>query len=483
MGQRFKKLEKKIRRATIIKFSALGLSLGVLVAAVLAIAQKLMMNAPNLILCIGLGACVAIVSAFIALLLAFPTQKRIAKQLDDHLALNEKVQTMVAFQEEQGAILEIQRQDTERILSETSMKRLRRKRALLNLVLPLLACAVLATSVLMPVRAEPSNPADGENEQNDVWELTEWHITAVRALIEEVKSSETVEEGKTGVVETLERLLVELEPVKTKTQMKQTVIASMVKIDGVIDNINTYTALIRSMRNSSSTKIKELADAIGSPADPIVESKYQALKADLAKEDLAEVAGNLANALTVAVDAAKVPATDALYLALKEFSGSLIAFAEATSTLSADEATEGLTRVFETAAESISLALNQQHINRTTGDSTNNELMSIFGILWSELPDELKYPDDEEAGTTDDEYKEQEDEIINAGGKGDGEVIYGSNDAIYYPADETHVRYGDVIDEYNSQKAAALEGRPLSDELKEFIDEYFADLYYNDKNK
>ena len=154
MGQRFKKLEKKIRRATIIKFSALGLSLGVLVAAVLAIAQKLMMNAPNLILCIGLGACVAIVSAFIALLLAFPTQKRIAKQLDDHLALNEKVQTMVAFQEEQGAILEIQRQDTERILSETSMKRLRRKRALLNLVLPLLACAVLATSVLMPVRAE-----------------------------------------------------------------------------------------------------------------------------------------------------------------------------------------------------------------------------------------------------------------------------------------------------------------------------------------
>ena len=313
--------------------------------------------------------------------------------------------------------------------------------------------------------------------------MTEWHITAVRALIEEVKSSETVEEGKTGVVETLERLLVELEPVKTKNWMKQTVIASMVKIDGVIDNINTYTALIRSMRNSSSTKIKELADAIGSPADPIVESKYQALKAGLAKEDLAEVAGNLAYALTVAVDAAKVPATDALYLALKEFSGSLIAFAEATSTLSADEATEGLTRVFETAAESISLALNQQHINRTTGDSTNNELMSIFGILWSELPDELKYPDDEEAGTTDDEYKEQEDEIINAGGKGDGEVIYGSNDAIYYPADETHVRYGDVIDEYNSQKAAALEGRPLSDELKEFIDEYFADLYYKDKNK
>ncbi|MBR5798061.1 MAG: hypothetical protein IKY29_03815, partial [Clostridia bacterium] len=75
-----------------------------------------------------------------------------------------------------------------------------------------------------------------------------------------------------------------------------------------------------------------------------------------------------------------------------------------------------------------------------------------------------------------------EDEVIGGGGKGSGEVIYGSDDAIYYPKDETHVKYGDVIDEYNGQKVTDMQERPLSDELKSFIDKYFSDLYYKDKN-
>jgi predicted transcriptional regulator len=73
-------------------------------------------------------------------------------------------------------------------------------------------------------------------------------------------------------------------------------------------------------------------------------------------------------------------------------------------------------------------------------------------------------------------------EVIGGGGKGSGEVIYGSDDAIYYPKDETHVKYGDVIDEYNGQKVTDMEERPLSDEIKAFIDKYFSDLYYKDKN-
>ncbi|MBR5616150.1 MAG: hypothetical protein IKW66_04955, partial [Clostridia bacterium] len=169
--------------------------------------------------------------------------------------------------------------------------------------------------------------------------------------------------------------------------------------------------------------------------------------------------------------------------ALGEFSASLTAFAKTVDEFSEEENATALTRTFESAAEKMSLALSWQGINRTTTDTVNNELMSIFGIAWNELPDELKYPDNEEASTEDNEYEEKEDEIYGEdGGKGSGEVIYGSDDAIYYPKDETHVKYGDVIDEYNGQKVTDMQERPLSDELKSFIDKYFSDLYYKDKN-
>ncbi len=482
MSINFGKLKARIRLGAIVRFLALGLALGALTAAGIAIAQKLAALSPDLMLCVGAGAGVAVIVIAIAFLVAFPTEKRVAKRLDDQLSLNEKVQTMLAFRGEQGAMLDMQREDTEHILGAVTSKRLRRKRAWLGAVLPVLAVAVLLTAFVMPVRTESATPGEDNESENEAWELSEWHVTAVRALIDMVKASDMVEDGKGEVVQTLEKLIADLKYVDTKTQMKQTVTTAMVKIDAVTDGINTYTALVRAMKSSTSPKLKELAEAIGTPADPILESKYQALKASLEGDAIKADVNSLSTALLVAADAAKVTETDPLYVALQQFSQALAAFAKTVDELGEEERGTALTRVFESAAEQMSPALSQQGINRATTDTTNNELMSIFGIAWNDLPDELKYPDDEEASTEDNEQQEQEDEVIGGGGKGSGEVIYGSDDAIYYPKDETHVKYGDVIDEYNGQKVTDMEERTLSDEIKAFIDKYFADLYYKDKN-
>ena len=482
MSINFGKLKAKIRLGAIVRFLALGLALGALTAAGIAIAQKLAALSPDLLLCVGAGACVAVIVIAVALLVAFPTEKRVAKRLDDQLSLNEKVQTMIAFRGEQGAMLDMQREDTEQSLGAVTSRQLRCKRAWLGAVLPVLAVAVLLTAFVMPVRTESATPGEDNESENEAWELSEWHVTAVRALIDMVKASEMVEDGKSEVVQTLEELIADLKYVDTKTQMKQTVTTAMVKIDAVTDGINTYTALVRAMKSSTSPKLKELAEALGTPADPILESKYQALKASLEGDELKADVNSLATALSVAADAAKVTETDPLYVALQQFSQALTAFAKTVDELGEEERGTVLMRVFESAAEQMSPALSQQGINRATTDTTNNELMSIFGIAWNDLPDELKYPDDEEASTEDNEQQEQEDEVIGGGGKGSGEVIYGSDDAIYYPKDETHVKYGDVIDEYNGQKVTDMEERTLSDEIKAFIDKYFADLYYKDKN-
>jgi hypothetical protein len=220
MSINFNKLKAKIRLGTIVRFLVLGLALGALAAAGIAIAQKLAAISPDLLLCVGAGVGVAVIVIVIALLFAFPTEKRIAKRLDDQLSLNEKVQTMVAFRDEQGMMLEMQREDTESLLGEVTSKRLRRKHAWLGAVLPVLAVVVLLTAFVMPVRTESATPGDDNESENEAWELSEWHITAVRALIDMVKASEMVEDGKGEVVHTLEELISDLAYVDTKTQMK-----------------------------------------------------------------------------------------------------------------------------------------------------------------------------------------------------------------------------------------------------------------------
>lgn len=481
MNHNFERIKRKFRCAAVLRFLLFGLALGIIVAATLVIAQKLTTTELNLLLAGGIGGAVALVVAGALLLFRYPTEQRIARALDERARLGEKVQTMVQFQNENSEMLDIQRQDTEKQLAATPAKRMRDRHAWRRVVLPMLAAVVMVTAILLPVRTESSSPVGDAPGEDDLWQLTDWHVTAVRVLIEEVKSSDMQESGRESVVEILEKMLVDLEYVTSKSVMKRTVMDAMVRIDTVTDDINTYTVVVRALRGGGNAKVKELADAIGTPADPITESKYQALKASFSEGELGEQIRAFAIAISVAIETAGTPAEDALYVALSGFAKQLSALAQEMDSMEKQEAGDALSKTFEAAAEQIGAALQQQGINRQTTDHAIEELMTIFGIDWTELPDELKYSDDEEAATKDEEYEEKEDEVVG-GGKGNGEVIYGSDDAVYDPKKEAHVKYGDVIDEYNGQKVTDLEERPLTDEQKEFIDKYFADLYYKENN-
>ena len=480
MHRNFEKIKKKIRLALIIKLVLFGVALGVIAAAAVILWQKYFAQTNGFVPAMIVGGAVTLISALLALWIKYPTEKRIAKQLDDRLGMNEKVQTMIEFRTQDGEMLQMQRQDTEQMLSVVPMKRMRSRKAWLQPVLSLLAVLIAVSAILVPVRTESSAPLGEAPGEQDVWELTEWHITAVRVLIEQVKTSGMQQEGKDAVVNTMEKMLADLEYVHAKSVMKRTVMDAMIRIHEVTNNINSYTAIVRAMRGAGDARVKELADALGTPSDPLIESKYQALKASFSSDTSEEDVRQFANAISIAIVTASVAEDDELYVALAEFATRLSAFSESAKDMPLQEATIALSAVFEKAAEQMGAALQQQGINRQTTDTVLEGLMSIFGISWAELPDELKYSDNEEAKTEDNEYEDTEEEILG-GGKGSGEVIYGSDDAIYYPKDETHVKYGDVIDEYNSQKVTDMQERPLTDEQKEFIDKYFADLYYKDK--
>ncbi len=486
MEKRFSELTRRIRRGMIVKSLIFGVSAGVLIAAAVALAQKLMTQVPDVGWIIGIGLGVMLLGSTLMLLLQRPTEKNIAKRLDERLTLGEKVQTMLAFRGTNGTMLDIQRENTEEILRGTSPKSLRSRCTWAHLVLPVIACALALTAVLVPIRTAGVGPTDGDLEKPEPWELTEWHIISVRALIDKVKASDMVEPTRADVVSRLEGLLVSLETVTTKDQMKKTVLDVMVRIDAQVDAVNTYTALIRGLRAATETTVTTFAEALGTPADPILESKYQAFRSSFKAASMQDDVREFASALTTAINSAAVDPADALYASLGDFAKSLEEFATAwNDAASEDERNAELTRLFEASAETMSLALQQQNTNRRVSDETILELSKIFDIPMSEWPEALTAPDNEEAGGNQDEVEppdDDEDEIISGGGLGSGEVNYGSDDSVYDPEKNSHVKYGEVIDRYDGQKTAELQDRPLSDEIREWVSKYFADLYYNDEN-
>ncbi len=436
-----------------------------------------------MLFCTLISSAAAIVTFAVSLAIIWPFEKRLAKRLDDTLSLGERVQTMIAFRSEETAMADLQREDTENRLREVKGKQLRSKRAWMNLIAPVLAIALLVAAFAVPLRTvEPQLPPQGEPE-DDLWSLEEWQVIRMRSLIESVRASDMVESGKETVVSILEELLSSLEPVKSRAEMKTLVIDSMLRIDRVTNGINTFTSVIKELRGSSNAKVGELAEALGVPSDPIVESKYQALKAGFTKEGLNDDFVGFARELAIAVNAIGVAEDDALYLSLKGFSDNVSAFAQAGADIDDEAFASEVSALFESGAESISSALSQQGKNRSVTDSANRELMDIFDIEWSELPEELKAPDGEEAGTVDGEYEEKDDEELksDSGGFGGGEVIYGSNDTIYDPDDAKHISYGEVIDKYDGKKTTELDERELSDEIREWIDDYFSGLYYSEE--
>ena len=103
-------------------------------------------------------------------------------------------------------------------------------------------------------------------------------------------------------------------------------------------------------------------------------------------------------------------------------------------------------------------------------------MMEIFAISEDELPSEEQVqlpsgddePDDDDG---DEEDKGQE------GGIGNMEMLYGSDDVIYDPVQNTYVKYGDVINGYYAAVSEKIIDGKIPDTLQQYITHYFDTLY------
>ncbi len=472
MGNGFLKIKRKARLTAVLRGLLVGISLGTMVIAALWLVAKLTGAKPDFLRYGLIGGGAALVISGLMMLLLIPSEKRLAKWLDRKLSLNERVQTLVAFQKDTSDMAQLQREDTDRILLETPGKSLRSRRSWLLAIVPVLACVSMAVTIVVPAKGLPG-PGSVDNSS---WFLDVYDEQKLKDLIDYVRTSEMQEALRTGIAGELEDLLKDLKTVQKKTVMQETVVQAIVDIHALAKDFDSYSALVNALKAVPSDTTRLLGSYIGTldetmlteflsgtPATDVEEAK-PGLGDILRQEELTQAAQLLARGIRQALEASQQEESNPIYMALAGFADALEAVTE-----------QKLPEVIEQAQKALCRAVEQPGLDRAVEKYTINRLLAIFGVPAAALPPEILAAFENEIGKTPVKPGETEQGPSSSGGYSQGEFVVGSDDDIYDPKLEQQVPYGQVIRDYLKIMTDSLDGT-IPPELEEIITDYFAIL-------
>lgn len=465
--QGFQKFQKKFQQHALIKSVALGLSCGVFCVSVLWTMLKLVavMFGVHWYILIGLG--VALTVGGVSYVVLKPTQKKVAKRLDEALGLDEKVQTMIEFQDSQENMVRLQRADADARLKQTPACAVKTGRLWKHFLLPALALIMLVVAILTPMKV-----IQPVGEEDPPYTLTDYDKTRLEQLIENVKASDMEIEPKLLIVEDLEGLLQALQTVEYKREMKALVVTVIADTARLEKTVNTYDEIYVAFSASENEQVKSLANVIGLVNVEKLDEEWNTRRDSFIGENASGLTAyeKALNTALFAVETTRMD--DALMGALKAFVTALQT-ANASTGLTADEKQAQVDAAFYTVSQSSGVALLQQYDNKQTADMVVAELMDIFGITAGDLPSDVLQ--NGVAGPSGDTPMPDNDQI-HSGGGGEGEIVYGSNDTIYYPEGEKYVSYGEVLTEFRDKAYELIDSGEISEELAKQIRAYFAGL-------
>ena len=476
----FRKLRRKFHIEALLKGIALGVSVGLIAMAVTWIAQKRSGTEWNIILYLLFFAGVSLLSSVVAYAILRPTDKRVARRIDKRAGLKERTQTMRQFASEDGEMILLQRQDTERRIAQTPKAAFKAKRLWIYAVAGALAGASVVTAALVPKKTVSPTAEPPQLEYNE--EDRAWDLIALENLIKEVKDSDMQKVAKDLVVAELETLLADLQTVEVDQLMRDLVIATITDIDDAVEGVNTYREFAESINKSVDTNAQRLSLGLAAGEATQVSKYMTDIRAGIEKSEEAKLlVKNLAYGINEGVKSSGVADTDELYQRLAAFVADLEAYAEGYDRWPEDRRQTELEDMFIEHNAAIGLSIEEQRINAKTRDYVIDRLKSIFGISDAELKDKLGSREPMKL----ENIPQEEDEKFEDGGDGGmgtGETLYGSNEQIYDPTYEidgiigNHVAYGQVLDKYSAIISANKGELP-----KEIID--LIDAYLNELNK
>ena len=474
MSKEFLRFKRKMCLGAILRALSFGLGLGVLVASGLWLLTKLELLSRSVTFCWLLGGILGVLGFGVVFAVSFPSDKRLAKRIDQKLSLGEKVQTMVEFRDDQSFMVSLQKSSTEEILKSTPYKRIRGKHVWAHFILPVIACGAMVATMLIPVGAFDTPEAI----EDPAYNLTAWQEQALKDLIKEVQESDMEVSPKEKVVNELNSLLGKMKSINKESEMKAAVLSTIQKVDSIVDGHNTYRIVAEKLMASEHATVKEMGGYLKGLNSIALSEYLDQTKEGLIADPTAIVP--LSSALDASTDGMLVSSNDGFFLALEKLHASL---GKAASITDAAEREAALNTAFSDVLQDLNLPLLCQYANERVGHNTIRRLMEIFGISESELPAGTLPEKDPSKGDDSSFDDGKDDDKNNSGGIGSGDMLYASNDTIYYPGDNVYTEYGKVINEYYAKIAEKIVDGNISDEMKEILSDYYAILFDGSSNK
>lgn len=379
-----------------------------------------------------------------------PSDKQVARHLDKTLHLQEKVATRVELKNQDGIIINKQRENAVQVLSQCGKTPHRNWWRIV--ITPLaLSIAFFIASYFMP-RFSYYRPIQPD-------------ATTVEVAPPSVNLSEALEDIENKISEDLEN---------NSENRDELISQGKEDIDDLINETNSKEEIGDELMKSNDDALKALGEAIkNGDLDKITEAFNQLQQEldNLQGQELADKLHQIADEIRKALENSKIPANDPLRKALDDLADNLDKAAndieaglnnDSSSKCTVNSEKEGAKDSLKKAEEEVKDAVDQQNKNQEAGEQAKDNLNNLG-----------KDGDNNKPSTG------GNDNGIQPGkgtGGGSGEINYAGNDHVF--TDKGDTVYGDVID--NSNGAAQDDCDHYGDgTINAAIDDYFKDLYGN----
>lgn len=501
MGENFIKYKKQAFVIRLVKSVSLGLAIGALLTGAFLLLSKFEILALSPIIAWLIGIAAFLLGGVSGFFLFRVSDRKLARRLDKEFALDEKVQTMIAFEKEEGVIYDLQREDTNVALEELALnrKRLKWKSVWIYVVCACIGIGALISSFILKPKPEVEVPPPEIPEEE--FAITDIQVAAMEELIVYVGNSQMHSPYKENVVLSLEDLLKELKLATTAKERDEALKKSVEEIYKQTDESSVAVEIMNVLWAYESKSTKQLAQALNY-YDWTKEKEWENFSAKWTdfrtslihpdtitdKPDAEKMATettdlltSLQNGITQSITRVGGGEEDTLCQQLKRLAltnetyndGShlygISALGELVTTIGYEKTQKELDATFAVIGPEIFRGLQAHQANTQTGEYAMTKLKELFGYA---VP-KFERPDFYEAteGTTG-----GGEEGSGGAGIGDG-AVYGSDDLVLDPMTNTYVEYGTILDKYYKLMFGKVEDGNYTEQEKEAIEKYFAILY------
>lgn len=500
MSERFKKLKRKYLLGAILKSVVCGLSFGLFAAGVVLLALKLSAISLGAVWYILIGVGAALLGGGVSFVFFRPTDKKVATKLDNEYSLDERVQTSLEYNGQEGTIIELQRVDTDEKLQSLPKRKIRFSRIWQYCATAAVAIAIAITAFAIPAKAATAQGNNGGDVNDIPAEVDQLDVDFVRDIIKDVNRSELNATVKSGIVAELEYLVSQLEEAVEGNMLQKDLEAAVYNtiegVDFVVNSANSFEAIAAAIQTEQQVHLAEAVLRGGNSYrsssimnyDDIL--RYQDRQPDSTREKM-EVGLNallesfkplgleeLPDALlNVFLPLSNLPASgfnnnDKLYSYLSSFSSEITILYSEVVGGEYTEAQDIKDKVDEYVGN-LKILITGELVSQSYAGAmrrfVGNRLRNIFGLGGYEEAE----PDDGRGGTNRPgdvpDIPPPEDIEPPTGG-----THYGSDDEIYDPFTGRYVKIEEIYKRYNQMLEEWISAGNLTPEEEKMARDYFA---------